>query len=77
MELAYKAKSAWEDLNKNELAEMEKLSDGYLNFLNNGKTERECTIQIIKEAKAHGFKPLEEVIKSGFRKKRLKGLFKQ
>ncbi len=69
MELAYKAKSAWEDLNKNELAEMEKLSDGYLNFLNNGKTERECTIQIIKEAKAHGFKPLEEVIKSGSVKK--------
>lgn len=69
MELAYKAKSAWENLTKKELEEMEKLSESYLDFLNNGKTERECTVRIINEAKAHGFKSLEEVIKSGSAKK--------
>lgn len=69
MELAYKAKSAWEDLTENEISEMEKLSDEYLDFLNCGKTERECTVRIIDEAKKHGFKPLEDVIKSGSAKK--------
>ena len=65
MELTYKAKSAWEKLTDSELAEMQRLSQSYIDFLNNGKTERECTAQIIRQAKAAGFKPLEDVIKSG------------
>ncbi|UTC64816.1 aminopeptidase [Treponema sp. OMZ 788] len=69
MDLSYKQKSAWENLTKDELSELGKLSDGYLDFLNNGKTERECTVEIIKQAKKHGFKSLEEVIKSGSAKK--------
>lgn len=69
MDLSYKQKSAWENLTKAELSELGKLSDSYLDFLNNGKTERECTVEIIKQAKKHGFKSLEEVIKSGSAKK--------
>ncbi|MGP1444879.1 aminopeptidase [Treponema sp.] len=65
MELAYKAKTAWETLTAEELAEMQTFSQDYIAFLNHGKTERECTAQIIQHAKAAGFKPLEEVIKSG------------
>ena len=65
MELAYKAETAWENLNDNELAEMETLSQSYIDFLNNGKTERECTSQIIRQAKDAGLKPLDEVIKRG------------
>ncbi len=65
MELSYKAKSAWENLSSADMAELEKLSAGYIDFLNNGKTERECTVQIIEAAKKHGFKSLEEVVKSG------------
>ena len=65
MELTYKAKSAWEKLTDSELAEMQRLSQSYIDFLNNGKTERECTAQIIRQVKAAGFKPLEDVIKSG------------
>ena len=65
MELSYKAKSAWEDLSTKELAELEKLSAGYIDFLNKGKTERECAVQIIAQAKKCGFKPLEEVVKKG------------
>lgn len=69
MELEYKTKSAWENLTKTELADVEKLSASYLQFLNNGKTERECTIQILDAAKKCGFKSLDEVIKSGSAKK--------
>ena len=65
MELAYKAKTAWETLTAEELAEMQTLSQDYIAFLNHGKTERECTAQIIQHAKAAGFKPLEDIIKSG------------
>ena len=65
MELTYKAKSAWEKLTDSELAEMQRLSQSYIDFLNNGKTERECTAQIIRQAKAAGVKPLDDVIKSG------------
>ena len=65
MELAYKVKTAWENLTGDELAEMQALSQNYIAFLNHGKTERECTAQIIQQAQKAGFKPLEEVIKSG------------
>ena len=65
MELTYKAKSAWEKLTDSELAEMQTLSQHYISFLNTGKTERECAAHIIRQAKEAGFKPLEEVIKSG------------
>ncbi|MGP1431777.1 MAG: aminopeptidase [Treponema sp.] len=65
MELAYKAKTAWETLTAEELAEMQTFSQDYIAFLNHGKTERECTAQIIEHAKAAGFKPLEDIIKRG------------
>ena len=65
MELTYKAKTAWEKLTDSELAEMQTLSQHYISFLNTGKTERECAAHIIRQAKEAGFKPLEEVIKSG------------
>jgi len=65
MELAYKPKTAWEKLTGDELAELETLSGNYIHFLNHGKTERECTVEIVRQAQAAGFKPLDEVIKSG------------
>ena len=65
MELTYKAKTAWDKLSDDELAQMEALSQDYITFLNNGKTERECAAQIIRQAREAGFKPLDEVIKSG------------
>ena len=65
MELAYKPKTAWEKLTGDELAELETLSSDYIHFLNHGKTERECTVEIVRQAQAAGFKPLDEVIKSG------------
>lgn len=64
-DLSYKQKTAWESLTKDEENKMEKLSQRYIDFLNIGKTERECTVEIIKQAKAHGFVSLEEVLKKG------------
>ena len=43
------------------------LIENYKNFLNNGKTERECVSQIIKAAEANGYKDIStfKTIKSG------------
>ena len=38
----------------------EKLIEDYKNFLDNGKTERECVQQIITLAKAKGYKDISE-----------------
>ncbi|PIE99087.1 MAG: aminopeptidase [Treponema sp.] len=65
MDLTYEAKTAWENLNESELKELQKLSDDYIDFLNNGKTERECCKAIIKRAEANGFVPLCDVVKKG------------
>ena len=65
MDLCYKAKSAWEGLTDSQMQELNDLSNGYLNFLNHGKTERECAKQIIEAAEAHGFKELDEVLEKG------------
>ena len=63
MDLCYKQKSAWEVLTDDDMEALDKLSNDYIDFLNHGKTERECASQIIKQAEEHGFKPLEEVMK--------------
>ena len=64
-DLEYKKKSAWEVLKKADEAELEKLSNSYVDFLSVGKTERECTTEIIKIAEKNGFQPLEQVLKTG------------
>ncbi len=64
-DLEYKKKSAWEVLKKSDESDLEKLSNSYVNFLSVGKTERECTTEIIKIAEKNGFQPLEQVLKTG------------
>ena len=49
----------------NNMYNVMKYSKEYIDFLNKGKTERLCTREIIKQAKAKGFISLEEAIKSG------------
>ena len=58
-------KNAWTTFTEKQLEELEKLSKSYRNFLDEGKTERECTTYAIKEAEAKGYKNLDELIKSG------------
>ena len=59
--------NVWMTYGSNDLAELEKISAGYIDFISNGKTERECTELIVAMAKDKGYKDLREVIDSGER----------
>ena len=60
-----KKESAWKKYNKEDLKQLEALSKDYMDFLNNGKTERECTELLIEMAEAHGYKNLDDIIAAG------------
>lgn len=57
--------NAWNTYSAEDLKKLEKLSADYIAFLNNGKTERECTDIIVTMAKEHGYKDLADVIEKG------------
>ena len=54
--------NAWTYYDEKDLAEVEKLSSDYIDFLSEGKTERECTELLVAMAKAKGYKDLADVI---------------
>ena len=54
--------NAWTYYDEKDLAEVEKLSSDYMDFLSEGKTERECTELLVEMAKAKGYKDLADVI---------------
>ena len=56
------SKSAWKTYQEKELKEVETLSDGYKQFLDLGKTERECEQEAIRQAEAAGYINLQDVI---------------
>lgn len=58
--LLTKKENGWEALSEAEKKKVLKFSDGYIDFLNNGKTERECVKEARKIAEENGFKPLEK-----------------
>ena len=47
----------WKKYSQAEIKKLEKLNKDYIEFLSNGKTERECVVECIKLAEARGFKP--------------------
>ena len=53
-------KNGWEELSETEKKVVLKFSDGYINFLNTSKTERECVKTAKEIAEKNGFKPLEK-----------------
>lgn len=55
----------WDSIDEGEKAEVLKLGERYKEFLNKGKTERECTEQIIERAESRGFISLEDALSSG------------
>ncbi len=57
-----KEKNAWNDYDKKDLEALEKLSRDYIEFLSNGKTERECTALLKAMAEKNGYRDLDEVI---------------
>lgn len=55
--------NAWNNYNDKDLAELENLSVKYKEFLDNGKTERECTDQIIHMLEENGYVSMERICK--------------
>jgi len=58
MNLKYKSKNGWEVVSNEEKEQISTFCEGYKAFLDNGKTERECTFEAIKIAEKNGFKPI-------------------
>ena len=54
--------NAWTYYDEKDLKAVEKLSSDYMDFLSEGKTERECTELLVEMAKAKGYKDLADVI---------------
>jgi len=58
-------KNVWETYDAAQLTELEQLNAEYREFLDNGKTERECVDTIVNTIEAAGYRELETVIKEG------------
>ena len=58
-------RNAWLSYKEAEETEMENLAKVYREFLDKGKTERECVTEIVKEAEAAGYESLESKIEKG------------
>ncbi|MBD5517102.1 MAG: aminopeptidase [Lachnospiraceae bacterium] len=58
-------KNTWETYNAKQLKEVDAFAREYMDFLDNGKTERECIDQIVNTVEAAGYQELEALIKGG------------
>lgn len=58
-------KNIWTKYNEKELEALESLNQGYMRFLDQGKTERESVREAITMAEAKGYKDLNLLIKNG------------
>lgn len=56
---------AWETYEEKDLKKLEKLCKEYREFLDNGKTERECVDAIVNMIEAEGYRELDTLIKKG------------
>lgn len=58
-------KNVWETYSKKQNKEVDTLAREYMDFLDNGKTERECIDSIVNTIEAAGYRELEEIRKKG------------
>lgn len=58
-------KNTWELYDEKQLKEVDVLSKEYMEFLDNGKTERECVDVIVNMIEKEGYKELETLVKEG------------
>lgn len=65
MDFEHKQPSTWTDLSEAERTALFDYGDRYKNFLDKGKTERECTQEIVARAKEAGFIDLIDIINKG------------
>lgn len=59
--------NTWETYSAKQLEEANAFAKEYMEFLNNGKTERECIDQIVNTIEDAGYQELETLIKAGKR----------
>jgi len=59
-----KTKNAWTNLSKSELKKVDSFALEYMDFLNNGKTERECVNTIVNTIEKEGFVEISKLINS-------------
>ncbi|MBB6215639.1 aspartyl aminopeptidase [Anaerosolibacter carboniphilus] len=60
--VTYEFKNAWDNLSVEDRTRVYQLCDQYKNFLDRGKTERECIDEIIRMAEQQGFINIEDII---------------
>ncbi|MFT9498051.1 aminopeptidase [Anaerosolibacter sp.] len=60
--VTYEFKNAWDCLTEQDKHMVYRLNEEYKNFLDSGKTERECIDEIISMAENHGFINIEHII---------------
>lgn len=58
-------KNIWENYSAEQLKELEKVNKEYREFLDNGKTERECIDTIVNTIEAEGYRELGSLVKAG------------
>lgn len=58
-------KNLWESYTEEQVKELEVLCESYKNYLDIGKTERECVREAVKQAKEAGYRDLKDVITNG------------
>ena len=58
-------KNAWKGYDEAKSAKVDALAKDYMDFLDNGKTERECVDTIVNQIEAAGYRELPELIKEG------------
>ncbi|MCF0133196.1 MAG: aminopeptidase [Blautia sp.] len=58
-------RNAWLGYSEENLAELESVCKKYRDFLDQGKTERECVTEIIRQAEAAGYEELEAKLAGG------------
>jgi aspartyl aminopeptidase len=58
------SKNAWNKYDDKEIEDIFQFCEGYKDFMSSCKTERECVREVIKLAKAEGYKDIEEIIKN-------------
>ena len=59
MEVVMEQKNTWETYDAKQLAEVDCFAREYMDFLDNGKTERECIDQIVNTVERAGYQELE------------------
>ena len=62
-------KNAWEQYDKKELKEVDRVASGYIDFLSECKTERECVDRIVNTIEEAGYVELSEARKKGIKLK--------